>query len=274
MRVLDPLVWDIISIGGLILGVLGSLYLSYDLFGREGGPLRWAVRVVTPSLISVAGLSVAGAALYFTYYGWNPRLLQGAALYAIAGLLIGVFNGLYIEPTPLAPGEGLRAVRNALVGGALAFWMGVAAAAILSLPYEALLLEGVVIGLIGAVAAGVWRVMNYNPSATPDRTPRFSTRGFVSGFLSALLLMFAFALITNLAAGTPLGRGALGATRAGALGAIAGGLTGGISQYVYWKALKLPSTYLGGIGGLFTLLGFAVQVVQPVLDAFQRLFQR
>ena len=38
--VLSPIALDTILIMSILLGIIGPLYLAYDLFGRENGPLR------------------------------------------------------------------------------------------------------------------------------------------------------------------------------------------------------------------------------------------
>src|SRR6201993_2828876 len=53
-----------ISISGTCLGVLGSLYLAYDLLGGQHGPLRLLTRVVTYSILFGIGYGI-GLGLFF-----------------------------------------------------------------------------------------------------------------------------------------------------------------------------------------------------------------
>src|SRR5439155_20502988 len=48
---LDPRVVKVIFLGGLLLGVLGSLFLAYDLLGSQEGPLRKFLRIALPGLL-------------------------------------------------------------------------------------------------------------------------------------------------------------------------------------------------------------------------------
>jgi hypothetical protein len=53
-----------ISISGTCLGVLGSLYLAYDLLGGQHGPLRLLTRAVTYSILFGIGYGI-GFGLFF-----------------------------------------------------------------------------------------------------------------------------------------------------------------------------------------------------------------
>src|SRR5690348_228974 len=45
-----------INLAGLLLGILGSLFFTYDLLGRPGGFLRLLLRVGIPALIGTLTL--------------------------------------------------------------------------------------------------------------------------------------------------------------------------------------------------------------------------
>src|SRR6201993_1393345 len=53
-----------VSISGISLDVLGSLYLAYDLLGGQHGPLRLLTRVVTYSVVFGIGYGL-GLGLFF-----------------------------------------------------------------------------------------------------------------------------------------------------------------------------------------------------------------
>src|SRR4029077_5122594 len=53
-----------ISISGTCLGVLGSLYLAYDLLSGQHGPLRLLTRAVTYSILFGIGYGI-GLGLFF-----------------------------------------------------------------------------------------------------------------------------------------------------------------------------------------------------------------
>src|SRR5438093_11259820 len=53
-----------VSIAGVSLDVLGSLYLAYDLLGGQHGPLRLLTRAVTYSIVFGLGYGL-GLGLFF-----------------------------------------------------------------------------------------------------------------------------------------------------------------------------------------------------------------
>src|SRR5258707_13429531 len=81
-----------ISVAALMLGVLGSLYLSYDLLGRNNGVLRGLIRVSTPGFLGaiiLAPMGILDYAYRFSYVTplhdtqlYLEVLLQGAILFA------------------------------------------------------------------------------------------------------------------------------------------------------------------------------------------------
>ena len=54
----------IVSITGICLDVLGSLYLAYDLLGGQHGPLRLLTRAVTYAVVFGLGYGL-GLGLFF-----------------------------------------------------------------------------------------------------------------------------------------------------------------------------------------------------------------
>jgi hypothetical protein len=50
--VLSPLALESITFIGVLLATIGSLFLAYDLLGRENGPLRWFTLVLTCGFVS------------------------------------------------------------------------------------------------------------------------------------------------------------------------------------------------------------------------------
>src|SRR5690348_11614385 len=85
----DMIILDGVSIIGLLLGVLGSLYLSYDLLGRAGGPLRWLIRILTPIFLSGLCFGALGAILFYANFDWGLQVALGAAVWIPIGALIG-----------------------------------------------------------------------------------------------------------------------------------------------------------------------------------------
>jgi hypothetical protein len=49
--VLPPTERESFVIASVLLGIIGTLFLAYDLLGRENGPLRWFTLGLTCGLI-------------------------------------------------------------------------------------------------------------------------------------------------------------------------------------------------------------------------------
>jgi hypothetical protein len=75
----------IVSLTGLILDVLGGLYLAYDLLGGKKGPLRLLTRVVT--------YSVCYTIAYSTLLGLGFGLIAGAGLGLALGMELSNIGG-------------------------------------------------------------------------------------------------------------------------------------------------------------------------------------
>src|SRR5260370_29453081 len=86
-----------VSITGISLDVLGSLYLAYDLLGGQHGPLRLITRAVTYSIVFGVGYGV-GLGLFF-------------------GLVAGVASGVTIAIELNRAARGLE--HYSLVGGSV-----------------------------------------------------------------------------------------------------------------------------------------------------------
>src|SRR5215472_6908974 len=50
--ILSPLVLEGLTLFGVLLATVGTVFLAYDLLGRENGPLRWFVLVLTGGFVS------------------------------------------------------------------------------------------------------------------------------------------------------------------------------------------------------------------------------
>lgn len=265
---IDHHVLSAITIMGLLLGVVGSLYLTYDLLGRAQLVLRWFVRLMTPTLIGALILGGAGAIIYIQVY---PTLDPGfgALLYATVGGIIGLFNGLFVNPRVERP--TLFSLRHSLVGllvtPLLVFTGEFPVVLAVNRPAELALRAALAAGIVGAVAAGVWRFINH-ASARREHLPFLSARGAIIGFGAAAVFGFAIFFFINATFGVAIDVSARGALRAVFFIAPAGALIGSISRYVFWWADALPGYRLGAIGVMLTLIGFTVQLIEPLIRLF------
>src|SRR5436190_10566072 len=95
---LDSHLVKVTSLVGLLLGVLGSLFLAYDLLGSQEGPLRKFLRVALPGFI--------GALVYVPL-----NLLTDPVARLVLGAFAGASSG--------APDPVVAVVTALLVGGFL-----------------------------------------------------------------------------------------------------------------------------------------------------------
>jgi len=274
-----------VNLLGLMLGVLGTLFLTYDLLGRRNGPLRWFLRVVVPSLVGlfVSGLLLLGVNMGLTAAG--QALPVGRLVYwAITGVVIGAFNGFFVD-SPEIPAQRRFAfsVKDAFVGALVTFTLYAIASAFDTMgnyitrvfPY------GLYVALAGWLVAGFWRRLNRNRSDTGVRPSWFSWKGFLIGAFAGWVLLVLF-LVPDLiifALNPPPGVlpdstparialfvvfGVFLVLIALILGGPAGAVVGGFSRYMFWWANSLPERGMQIIGVTLILVAFVAQTVEPV----------
>ena len=229
----------LISIIGNSLGVLGALYLAYDLLGGEHGPLRTLTRAVT----------------YGTLFGTG----YGLALGPVFGLASGLAHGLTLA------WEYSRASRHAPRPG---FWLDTAMSAIRGCGFGlgASYLFGVPFGLtFGALSTagqmiayrlGIRPTLDYKPAARPRLTPRLllaaanRTVGYMAtGYVSSLIAQQReHAIAVGLKAGLAIG--------------VVTAVVGPLTPFVEWRADHVPEKRMGVFGIGLILIGFALQSVQ------------
>src|SRR6266700_3325186 len=136
-----------VSLTGICLDVLGSLYLAYDLLGGQHGPLRLLTRMVTYSVVFGVG------------YGLGLGLFVGVASGAATGITIA------IELTRMARRQDhyslfwasiFSTIRGLTYGASIAALAGVqfgAAFGVLS-----------TLGQIAAYSRGIRPSLDYGPS--------------------------------------------------------------------------------------------------------------
>ena len=228
-----------ISIAGISLDVLGSLYLAYDLLGGQHGPLRLLTRAVTYSVVFGIGYGI-GLGLFF---GLASGIATGIT---IAIELNRAARGLDHYPLPweaffagirgIAFGAGLYRIGGFGFAFAFAFI--------------------VIIGQVFAYSRGMRPAIDY----TTSRRPRFTKRQFwgtvlrTLGYIATALICrslihrvdhaWSFALRVGLVTGI----------------VTAVGIT--VNPYIEYYADNLPERRLGVFGIGLILCGFTLQSIQ------------
>src|SRR5918912_3187105 len=87
---LPPVALDSLIIASVLLAVVGTLYLAYDLLGRQHGPLQWLTLIITCGLVSSLVLGSVGSIFFLLL---NQRFVIYFTLQAmVLGALMGVFT--------------------------------------------------------------------------------------------------------------------------------------------------------------------------------------
>jgi len=237
--IVDKHTLAIVSITGSSLDVLGTLYLAYDLFGGEHGPLRTLTRGVT----------------YGALFGGG----YGLALGPVFGLASGVTHGITLA------WEFSRASRRGPKPG---FWYDTAMSAIRGGGFAlgAAHLYGVTFGATFGALSTVGQVLGYRAGIRPtiDYQPATRPRLTKRQFLAAVNRTVGYAAAGYIAALTAhQSAGALGVgVKTGLAIGVVTAIAGACTPFVEWIADHVPEKRMGVFGVGLILTGFALQSVQ------------
>jgi hypothetical protein len=161
---LPPLVLHSFALIAVFLVAIGTLFLAYDLLGRENGPLRWFTLVMTCGIVST---------LIFVPVVTVIDLLQGSfdlssllSLILVGGLM-GFYTVILVELPPSASRPPIFSWKGSLLGLALAlaFWLvGLLAGPQYALPALAL-------GLACALLTSAWQRLTWEPAQAFSTLP-------------------------------------------------------------------------------------------------------
>jgi hypothetical protein len=163
--VLPPLALHSFTLSGVLLATIGTLFLAYDLLGRENGPLRWFTLVLTCGIVStLVFVPVSTVVLLF----FDPEEFTLSLLLPL--ILLGGFMGFYtvilVELPPSTSKPPFFSWKGGLLGLALVplFWLvGVLAGPQYALP-------ALTMGLACALLTSTWQRLTWEPAqagATP-----------------------------------------------------------------------------------------------------------
>src|SRR5207248_6045847 len=92
---LSPVAVDSIFIASVLLAIVGTLYLAYDLLGRQHGPLQWLTLIITCGLVNALILGFVGTILYSLlkqHFNFNYTLQS-----LVIGALMGIFTVILVD---------------------------------------------------------------------------------------------------------------------------------------------------------------------------------
>lgn len=265
--------FDNIAVLAATLTVIGSLYLAYDLLGRQHGPLRWITIFVTSGLIGA--IILEPAALVFATLEQN---VPNAFRTLLVGILLGAFSGILfaIPENPRHP--HIFSGKASMVGGLLGIVFLAALLRVFYTPvapvaptdpsitdqYLQILLVATLFGVpLGIVLGGFHHFFRGN--YRPGRPTLFSWRSSLKAF--GIILVF-WGVIALLALVEPAAekQTIYDGTLAILAVALSGAIPSGFAPYIFWWLNHFPERVLGAAGFVLTLVGAILPVIQPIVD--------
>lgn len=153
-----PAAIDYFVIASVLFAIIGTLFLAYDLLGRENGPLRWLTLVISCGLVS-AFIFATIVTLLQTLFN-NSRDLSWTLRFLVLGGMMGFFTVILVELPALKAKPPIFSRKGSLIGAALGLTLALVIKYILGGPLDAAL----VIGIPCAVITSVWQRITWEPS--------------------------------------------------------------------------------------------------------------
>ena len=163
---LPPLALHSFALISVVLVATGTLFLAYDLLGRENGPLRWFTLVITCGIISTLIFVPVVTVIDLLQGGFDLSYLFSLIL---VGGLMGFYTVILVELPPSASRPPIFSWIGCLLGLALAlaFWLvGMLAGPQYALPALAL-------GLACALLTSTWQRLTWEPTRAASTPPEF-----------------------------------------------------------------------------------------------------
>jgi hypothetical protein len=160
---LSPLLLESITFCGMLLATVGTVFLAYDLLGRENGPLRWFALVLTGGLVSALVFVPVATLDSILILGLQGGLNLSASIIVplvLFGGLMGLYTVILVDFSQPARRPPLLSWKGGVLGLALAvlFWLvGLLAGPGVVIPALAL-------GLACALLLSTWQRLAWNPA--------------------------------------------------------------------------------------------------------------
>jgi hypothetical protein len=239
--VLDHHLLASITLFGMALDGLGSLYLAYDLLGGNNGPLRVLARSVTYGLIFTL--------VYTILLGFRFGLVTGIGLGLALGIEFSLAANISEKPDwlPVHPFVlGLALFRGAVLGLAAGLDYGI--------------VFGVVFGVLTGLGLVIVYIMGFSPSSehVVAQKPALRLKPVLGSIARGISTGTAGAIAGLIAHSTTLVVG----LEVGIAAGIVGTLVSIPSPYIEWWVDNLPARRLGTVGTVLLLIGLVVQSLQ------------
>jgi hypothetical protein len=185
---------DSIIVASVLLAIVGTLYLAYDLLGRQHGPLKWLTLIITCGLVNALVLAFVGTLLYLLIsHSFNFKVTLQTL---VIGGLMGVFTVVLVDFPKSQAKPGIVSRKGSAIGLTLGLLFFFAALFAGNDVHTALNVRAALtMGVTCAALAILWPYLTWVPS--PSRPQAFSRKGFVMGVLLGLLFWSAFFFLTS-----------------------------------------------------------------------------
>lgn len=272
---------------GIVVTMLGFLYLSYELLGRPRGILNWLLILFTHLAVGILILLVVAPPMLFLFEETlkathipsnivDPIEQTGDII--IYTLMIGTLQGTLIAFPPLRTVK--RTLwRDCLIGFIFALiFFSIDEYLIFHTPINDVIdviPDFLLFALMGVGGAGFWRRYGQSSHYASEitlgkdepRHPLFSFADFIRGLLfwyivvglSTILWIVLYIRWYGLTGDILFYLVDL------FIGAAPASLTCGSSQYITWKVDHLGEKQLGVIGAILTMLGFLLNLIEPLV---------
>jgi hypothetical protein len=183
--VLPPVALDSFTIASVLLAVVGTLYLAYDLLGRQHGPLQWLTLLITCGLISALVFGFFLTIIYLLSHHPFSLIITLQAL--VLGGLMGVFTVVLVDFPKSQARPRIVSPKGSAIGlvlGLLFFFT------FLFLNPSHIVDLALIMGVTCLALTSLWPYLTWDPSTSPPHI--FSRKGFVIGLLLGLLLWSVF----------------------------------------------------------------------------------
>lgn len=274
----DPAIrFDNIAALAAALTAIGSLYLAYDLLGRQHGPLRWIAIFVTSGLIGA--ITLEPAALVFAALEHN---IPNAFRTLLVGILLGAFSGVLfaIPEDPRHP--HIFSGKASVVGGVLGVVFLAALLRIFFTPtiintsspsmvdqYLQILLVATLFGVpLGVVLGGFHHFFRGNYQ--PGRPLLFSWRSSLKA-CGIILVFWGVVILLTLAEPAAEKKTIYDGTLVVLAVSLSGAIPSGFAPYIFWWLNHFPERTLGASGFVLTLIGAILPAIQPIVNILSEL---
>src|SRR5947209_15429924 len=156
--VLPQTAFDSFIIMSVVLAIVGTLFLAYDLLGRENGPLRWFTLVIICGLVSASVLALVATIIQKLLH--NTFDLNFILQALVIGGLMGFFTVILLELPPSNARPPIFSRKGSLIGLAL----GLSCSFVVVFIFRAHLYSALFMGLTCGIFASIWQCITWDPS--------------------------------------------------------------------------------------------------------------